>query len=138
MKYLAGWRGGCLLGNKRLLWSGQTVLSGDALRMTVIQTGVWPLFGLFISSQLQTRAPENTTCGKKMIGWKINLFFFITENFPGILDRLCVEPMHRSHDFLSLTLAVAGSTSGSCYFLLQCQCLCVCVLSALVARCVKS
>ena len=28
----------------------------------------------------------------------------------GILDRLCAEPMHRSHDFLSLTLTVVGST----------------------------
>ena len=46
--------------------------------------------------------------------------------------------MHRSHDFLSLTLAVVGSTSGSCYFLLQCQCLWVFVLGGLVVRCVKS
>ena len=42
---------------------------------------------------------------------------FFSENFLGILERLCAEPMHRSHYFLSLTLAVVGSTSGSCYFL---------------------
>ena len=49
-----------------------------------------------------------------------------------------MEPMCRSHDFLSLTLLVVGSTSGSCYILLQCQCLWVCVLCVLVVRCVKS
>ena len=69
--------------------------------------------------------------------WLKNKPFFITENFLGILDRLCAEPMHRSHDFLSLTLAVVASTSGSCYFLLQCRCLWVCVLCVLVVRCVK-
>ena len=97
------------------------------LEWLAIQTGLWPLLGLFICSQLQTLAPENTTCGKKMIGWKIDLFFK-TENFQGFLDRLCVEPMRRSHDFLSLTLGVVGSTFGSFYFLLQCQWLWVCVL----------
>ena len=138
MKYLAGWlTGGCLFGDKRLLWSSRTVLSGDAFRTADDSTGVWPLLGLFICSQFQTSAPENTTRGKKMIGWKIDLFF-ITENFLGILDRLCAEPMHRSRDFLSLTLAVVGSTSGSCYFLLQCRCLWICVLCVLVVRCVKS
>ena len=80
-------------------------------------TVVLPLFGLFICSQLQTPAPENTTSGEKMIGWKINLFF-ITENFLGILDRICAERMRKSHDFLSLTLAFIGSTSISCYYLL--------------------
>ena len=70
--------------------------------------------------------------------WLKNRLFFITENFLGILDRLCAEPMRRSHDILTLTLAVAGSTSSSCYFLLQCRCLWVCVLCVLVVRCVKS
>ena len=136
MKYLAGWRGGCLFGNKRLLWSGWMVL-GDALRTAGNSTGMWPLLGLFICSWLQTPAPENTTCGKKMIGWKIDLFF-ITENFLGILDRLCTEPMCRSHEFLSLTLAIVGLTSSSCYLLLQFRCLWVCVLCVLVVRCVNS
>ena len=62
----------------------------------------------------------------------------MTENFLGILNRLCVEPRRRSHDFLSLTLAVVRSTSGNCYFLLQCRCLSICVLCVLVVRCVKS
>ena len=57
MKYVAG--------DKQLLWSGQTVSSGDALRTASDSTGVWPQLGLFISSQLQTPAPENTTCEKK-------------------------------------------------------------------------
>ena len=70
--------------------------------------------------------------------WLKNRPSFITENFLGILNRLCTEPTHRSNDFLSLTLAVVGSTSGSCYFLLQCRCLSVCVLRVLVVRCVKS
>ena len=137
MDRISSWLMGFIYCDKRLLWSGWTVLSGDALRTVGDSTGMWPLLGLFISSQLQTPAPENTTCGKKMIGWKIDLFF-ITENFLGILDRLCMEPMCRSHDFLSLTLAVFGSTSGSCYFLLQCRCLWVCVLCVLAVRCVKS
>ena len=43
--------------------------------------------------------------------------------------------MRRSYSFLSLTQAVVGSTSGSCYF--QCRCLWVCVLCVLQVRCVK-
>ena len=70
--------------------------------------------------------------------WLKNRPSFITKNFLWILNRLCMEPMRRSHDFLSLTLAVVGSISGSCYFLLQCRCLSVCVLCVLVVRCVKS
>ena len=136
MKYLAGWQGRGLFSDKKLLWSCRTVLSGDALRTDGDSTGVWPLLGRFISSQLQTLAPENTICGKT-IGWKINLFF-INENFLGILDRRCAEPIRWSHDFLSLTLAVVKSTSGSCYFLLQCRWLWVCVLCVLVVRCVKN
>ena len=90
---ISGWlAGGCLFGDEQLLWSGRMTLSGDALRMAGDSTGVWPLFGLFICSQLQTPAPENTTRGKNMIGWKIDLSF-ITENFLGILDRLCAEAM---------------------------------------------
>ena len=37
LKYLAGWRGGRLFGDKRFLWSSRTVLSGDALRTAAIQ-----------------------------------------------------------------------------------------------------
>ena len=70
--------------------------------------------------------------------WLKNRPSFITENFLGILNRLCVEPTCRSHDFLSLTLAVVGSTSGRCYFLLLFQCMLVCVLCVLEVRCVKS
>ena len=39
-----------------------------------IQLLVWPPLALFIYSQLQTLAPENTICGKKIIDWKIDLF----------------------------------------------------------------
>ena len=118
MKCLAGWR--------EVIYSaisGCFDLVGWCCRVTLlarptIQMPVWPLLGLFICSRLQTSAPENTTCGKKN-HWLKNRSFFITENFLGILDRLCAEPMRRSHDFLSLTLAIVGSTSDSCYFLLQ-------------------
>ena len=117
MKYLAGWREGCLFGDEQLLWSGWTVLSGDALGTAANSTGVWPLFGLFMCSRFQTPAPKNATCGKN--DWLKNILFFITENFLGISDRI----MCRTHDFLSLTLTIVGSTSSSCYFLLHCRCL---------------
>ena len=38
----------------------------------------------------------------------------------------------------NVKLAVVGSTSGGCYFPLQCRCLWVCVLCVLVVRGVKS
>ena len=75
--------------------------------------------------------------GKKN-DWLKNRPFFITENFLGILNWVCTEPMRRSHDFLNLTWAIVRSTSGKCYFLLQYQCLSVSVLCVLVVRCVKS
>ena len=56
--------------------------SDDALMMAGDSAAGWPLFGLFMCFQFQTPAPENATCGKNMIGWKID-FFFITENFLG-------------------------------------------------------
>ena len=127
MKYLTGWQAfiwsvasGCFdLVWWCCWWRSQWWLE--------IQLPVWLPLALFMCSRLQTLAPKNTICGKKKtIGWKIDLFF-ITENFLGILNRLCTEPMRRNHDFLSLTLAVVGSTSSSCYFL-QCWCLSVCVL----------
>ena len=98
------------------------------------ETSAWPIY-MFSTSNTGSRKYYLL---KKMIGWKIDPFFFITENFLGIFDRLYTEPTCRSHDFLSLTLPVAGSTSGSCYFLLQCRCLWVCVLWVLVVRCLKS
>ena len=136
MKYLAGWWGVVYSAT-----SGCFNLVGWCYRVTLLwgagdSTGVCPLFGLSMCSRFQTPALKIATREKNMIGWKID-FFFITENFLVILDRLCSEPMHRSHDFLSLTLTVVGSTSGDCYFLLQCRCLWVCVLYVLVVRCVK-
>ena len=57
MKYLADlWGGGCLFGDERLLRSGWTVLSGDALGTASDSTAVWPLFGLFMCSRFQTPA----------------------------------------------------------------------------------
>ena len=133
---MSGWlTGGYLVGGKRLLWSGLTVLS--VMLSARASLPVWPPLALFICFRLWTPAPENTICRKKMIGWK-NRPFFITENFPGILNKLCMEPIHRSHDFLRLTLAVVWSTSGRCYFLQQCRCLLVSVLCVLVGSCVKS
>ena len=126
MKYMADWRG---LSIRRqavtLIWSDGIVgwRSLDGRRFNSRVTSAWPI-SLFPTSNAGSR---KYYLWKKMIGWKIDLFF-ITENFLGILDRLCAEPMCRSHDFLSLTLAVVGPTSGSCYFLLQCRCLWVCVL----------
>ena len=104
--------------------------------MTRFQISVWPPLALFIRSRLQTPAPENSICGKKK--WLKNRPFFITVNFLGILKSLCTEPMRRNHFFLSLTLAVIGSTSGRCHFLQQCRCLFFCVLCVLVVRYVKS
>ena len=104
--------GSFLFSDKRLLWSGQTVLSGDALSMardsTAHVTSVWPIY-MFLNSNTGSRKYYSW---KKMIGWKIDLFF-ITENFLGILERLCVEPMCRSHDFLGLTLAIVMSSGLS-------------------------
>ena len=74
MKYLAGWRGVVYSATSGLLWSSRTVLLGDALGTTDDSTGGWPLFGRFMYSWFQTPAPENATCGKNMIGWKIDFF----------------------------------------------------------------
>ena len=83
-------------------------------------TPAWPIY----------KFPTSNTGSKKYHLWKKhdslkNRLFFITENFLGILNRLCAETMHRSHDFLNWMLAIVGSTSGRCYFLQQCQCLSV-------------
>ena len=137
MKYLASWWWWqCLFSNKRLLWSGRTVLLGDALWTAAIQLVCDLCLAYLYLPNFKHRLQKIILVEKH--DWLKNKPFFITENFLGILDRLCTEPMRRSHDYLSLTLAVVGSTSGSCYFLLQCQCLWVCVLCILVVRCVKS
>ena len=128
-------KGGYLVGGKRLLWSGLTVLSGDTLNDS------WEF-----NSSCDLRLPylhipnfkHRETLFVKKNDWLKNRPFFITENFLGILNRVCTEHMRRSHDFLSWTLAIVGSTSGRCYFLWQCQCLLVCVLCVWVVRCVKS
>ena len=135
MKYLAGWRG--LSGRRQtiaLIWS-DGVIEWRSQRRSGIQLPLWPQLELFICSWLQTPGPENTIWGKKNY-WLKNWPFFIIENFLGILNRLCTEPMRRSNDFL--TMNVVGSTSGSCYFLPRCRCLSVCVLCVLVVMCVKS
>ena len=74
MKYLTSWCGviysatsSCFDLVRRCCWV-------TLFAWPMIQLPVWPLLGLFICSQLQTPAPENTTCGKKMIGRKIDLF----------------------------------------------------------------
>ena len=56
MKYLsAGGVGGCQFGDERLLWSGWTVLSDDALVMADDSTAGGLLFGLFMSFRFQHR-----------------------------------------------------------------------------------
>ena len=134
MKYMASWWGWSI---RRwvvaLIWSDGVTewcsRGGQWFNWRV--TSVWPIYVF----------PEIYGSRKcylwKKYDWLKNRLFFITENFMGILDRQCMEPMHRSHDFLTLTLTIVGSTSGSCYFLLQCQCLWVCVLFVLVVRCMK-
>ena len=123
-KYVAGWRG---LSIRRravaLIWSDGVISwrSRDARQFNWRVTSVWPIYTFSTSKT----GPRKYYLWKKY-DWLKNRLFFITENFLGILDRLCAEPMRRSHDFLSLTLAVVGSTSGSCYFLLRCRCLWVC------------
>ena len=124
MKYLAGWWGGGLSIRRRavaLIWSDIVIrwCSRDGRRFHWRVTSVWPIY-MFSTSKKQ-----------KKYDWLKNSLFFITENFLGILNRQCAEPMLRGHDFLSF-----GSTSGSCYFLQQCRCLWVCVLCVLVVRCV--
>ena len=137
MKYLAGW-----WGIVYLVTSGCFDLVGRCCWVTL---SGWRAIQLVCDLCLAYSYPPNFKHRLQKIllveknDWlKNRRFFFITENFQGILDRLCVETIHRSHDFLSLTLAVVGSTSGSCYFLLQFRCLWVCVLCVLVVRCVKS
>ena len=129
MEYLAG--------GKRLLWSGQTVLSGDTLSdgRQFNCSCDFHLPYLYIPD-IKHRLQKTLFVGKN--DWLKNRLFFITENIMGILNRLYAELMHRSHDFLSWTLAIVGATSSRCYFLRQCQCLLVCVLCVLVVRCVKS
>ena len=133
MKYLAGWQ----VGGEWLLWSDLTVLSGDAL------SDGWR-FHCPCDLRLPYLCVPNFNHQLQKIlfveknDWLKNSPFFYNWEFSGILNRLCVEPMRRSHDFLNLTLAIVGSTSGSCYFLLQCWCQSVCVLCVLVVRCMKS
>ena len=128
MEYLNQLKGCYLVSSKWLLWSGPAAVDSIAC-----VTSTCPIY-IFLTSN---------TCPRKHYLWKKNDWlknrpFFITENFLGILNRIYTEPMHRSHDFLSLTLAVFGSISSRCYFIQQCQCLSVCVLYVLVVRLVKS
>ena len=127
--------GGYLVDGKQLVWSGWRCCWVTLSATVAIQIPVWPPLALFICSRLQTPAPEILFVEKN--DWLKNRSIFITENFLGILNRLCAEPMRRSHDFLSLTLAIIRSTSDRCYFLQQCRCLSVCVLCVLVVWCVK-
>ena len=120
--------------------SGFFDLVGRCYRMTLSGRPAIQLAGEFCLDYYVF--PISNTGSKKCYLWKkydwLKIdFSFITGNFLGIWDRLCMEPMRGSHDFLSLILAIVGSTSGSCYFLLQCRCLSVCVLCILVVTCVK-
>ena len=131
MKYLATWRG---LSIRRqavsLIWSDSVI--GWCSRHGCIQLACdLCLAYLYLPNfkhQLQKILLEEKN------DWMKNKPFFITENFLGILDSLCVERIRRYHDFLCLTLTVVGSTSGSCYFLLQCRFMWFCVLGVLVRR----
>ena len=136
MKYLAGWLAFIWSAASNcfdLVWRCCWVTLSATAESTARVTSACPIY-VFPTSNTGSR---KYYLWKKMIGWKIDLFF-ITENFLVFLNRISAEPMRRSHGFLSLTLAIVGSTSGSCYFLLQCRCLSVCFLCFLVVRCVKS
>ena len=111
MKYLAGWWGLSIWRQAvALIWS-EGVVRWLSFKWRV--TSAWPIY-MF---------PTSNTGSRKYYLWKKNDWlknrpFFITENFLRILDRLCMEPMCRSYDFLCLLLAFGGSTSDRCYFLL--------------------
>ena len=137
-EYLSRLMGGYLVGDKQLLWSGLTVLSGDALSDSR---------RFDCSCDLRLPYPyipdfkhrlQKTLFVGKIIGWKIDLFILLLRIFWGFwieyVRSLCAGAMILS----VLTLAIVGSTSGRCYFLQQCRCLSVCVLCALVVRCMKS
>ena len=126
------------VGGERLLWSGLTVLLGDALSDGWQFSCPCDLCLPYLYVPDFKHWLQKMLFGEKKNDWLKNRPFFITENFLGILNRLCAEPMRRSQDFLSLSLAVVGSTSGSCNFLLQHRCLLVCVLCVLVVGFVKS
>ena len=133
MKYLAGWREVSIRGCFDLVGRCCRVTFLARSRFNCRVTSAWPIH-MFPTSNTGSR---KYYLWEKIIGWKVDLFL-ITESFLWILDRLCAEPMRRSHDFLSLTLAVVGLTFDSSYFLLQSRCLSVCVLCVLVVWCVKS
>ena len=121
MKYLAGWRGVVYSAT-----SGCFDLVVRCYRVTLcgrpdIQLACGFCLAYLYVPNFKHRLQKILLVEKN--DWLKNRPFFITENFQGILDRLCTEPMRRIHDFLSLTQAVVGSTSGSCYFLIQCRCM---------------
>ena len=138
MKYLASWWGGVVICS---VTSGCFDLVGWCCRVMLLGWLAIPLacdlcLAYLCVSDFKHQLQKILLVEKI---WLVEKWtFFITENFLGISDILCLEAIHKSYDFLSLTLAVVGSTSGSCYFLQQCQCLRVCVLCVLVVRCVKS
>ena len=137
MEYLSRLVGGYLVSCKLLLWSGLMVLSGDTLSNCCGFNSSCDLHLPYLYIPDFKYQLQKTLFVEKN-DWVKNRPFFITENFLGILIRVCAEPMRRSYDFLSVTLAIVGSTSGRCYFLQQCRCQWVCVLSGLVVTCVKS
>ena len=98
MKYLARWRGGVYIRWQAVasIWSDGVVRwhSSTSWWFNWCVTSAWSIY-MFPTSNTSSR---KYYLWKKIIGWKIDLFF-ITENFLRILDRLCVERMCRRHDF---------------------------------------
>ena len=113
-------------------WCCQVTLSAIVRDSTALVTSACPIYIFPTSNRLQK------TLFVEKNEWLKKRLFFIIEDFLGILNRLCAKPTRRSHDFLSLTLAIVGSTSNRCYFLQQYQCLLVCIFCVLVVSCVKS
>ena len=137
MNEISSWLTGVyLVGGGRLLWSSLTVLLSDALSDGRGFNCLCDLRLLYLCVPDFKHQLQKILFVEKN-DWLKNRPSFITENFLKILKRQCMAPTRRSHDFLSLILAIVGSTSRSCYFLLQCRCLSVCVLCVLVVRCVK-
>ena len=102
MKYLAGCQGVVYSATSDCFdLVGLCYLVTLSGRSSIYQrmTSVWPIY-VFPISNIGSRKYYLW----KKYDWLENRLFFITENFLGILYRLCTELMRRSHDFLSLTL----------------------------------
>ena len=89
-----------LVGGKQLLSSGLTLLSGDALSDGRRFNCPCELRLPYLYVPDFKHRPQKILFVEKN-DWLKNRPFFMTENFLGILNRLCAEPMCKNHDFFS-------------------------------------